>query len=139
MLPDSPIPLGVLRDGQLFILLFDQIGTVTEAFDSSGQLAWAGDYHAFGHLASEVGSLDQPLRALGQYHDRESGLYYNWFRHYDPSLGRFISSDPAGYLQSQNLYWYSSNPTTYVDVDGRGSFAGVTLTLNPRCDWTKQQ
>jgi RHS repeat-associated protein len=139
MLPDSPIPLGLIRDGQLYILLFDQIGTVTEAFDESGRLAWAGDYSAFGLLREEVGELDQPLRTLGQYHDREDGLYQNWFRHYDPSLGRYISADPAGYFSSQNLYWFSSNPTTYVDVDGRGSFAGTTLTLNPRCDWTAAQ
>jgi len=139
MLPDSPIPLGLIRNGRVYILLFDQIGTVTEAFDESGALAWAGDYTGFGRLREEVGELDQPLRALGQYHDRESGLYYNWFRHYDPGLGRYISADPAGYVSSQNLYWFSSNPTAYVDVDGRGSFAGTTLTLNPRCDWTAAQ
>jgi RHS repeat-associated protein len=139
MLPDSPIPLGMLRNGEMYLLLFDQIGTVTEAFDTAGRLAWAGDSSAFGFLYSETGELDQPIRALGQYHDRESGLYYNWFRHYDPWLGRFISADPAGYVYSQNLYWYSSNPTTFVDVDGRGGFSGTSLHLAPRCDWTDAQ
>jgi RHS repeat-associated protein len=138
-LPESPIPLGIVRDGKMQILLFDQIGTVTEAFDDTGALTWAADSTAFGYLRSETGPLEQPIRALGQYHDRETGLYYNWFRHYAPMLGRYISADPTGYLYSQNPYWYSSNPYSWVDYNGLGSLAGGVLTLNWRCDWTEEQ
>jgi RHS repeat-associated protein len=138
-LPESPIPFGLLREGRMHMLLFDQIGTVTEAFDEAGVLTWAADSTAFGYLRAETGPLAQPIRALGQYHDRETGLYYNWFRHYSPMLGRYISADPAGYRYSQNPYWYSSNPYSWVDYDGLGSLAGGVLTLNWRCDWTKEQ
>ena len=138
-LPESPIPLGLLRDGRMHMLLFDQIGTVTEAFDESGVLTWAADSTAFGYLRAETGPLAQPIRALGQYHDRETGLYYNWFRHYSPMLGRYISADPVGYRYSQNPYWYSSNPHSWVDYDGLGSLAEGVLTLNWRCDWTDEQ
>jgi RHS repeat-associated protein len=138
-LPESPIPLGLLREGRMDVLLFDQIGTVTEAFDETGTLSWAADCTAFGQLRAEAGSLAQPIRALGQYHDRETGLYYNWFRHYSPTLGRYISADPVGYRYSQNPYWYSSNPHSWVDYDGLGSLSGTTLTLDWRCDWTKEQ
>lgn len=139
MLPETPIPLGLLRDGKMHVLLFDQIGSVTEAFDETGALSWAADSTAFGYLRAESGDLPQPIRALGQYHDRETGLYYNWFRHYSPLLGRYISADPVGYRYSQNPYWYSSNPHSWVDYDGRGSLAGGVLTLDWRCDWTDQQ
>jgi RHS repeat-associated protein len=138
-LPESPIPLGLLHDGKMDILLFDQIGTVTEAFDETGALSWAADSTAFGYLRAETGALPQPIRALGQYHDRETGLYYNWFRHYSPILGRYISADPVGYRYSQNPYWYSSNPHSWVDYDGLGSLAAGVLTLNWRCDWTEAQ
>jgi RHS repeat-associated protein len=123
----------------MHVLLFDQIGTVTESFDETGALTWAADSTAFGYLRAETGGLAQPIRALGQYHDRETGLYYNWFRHYSPMLGRYISADPVGYLYSQNPYWYSSNPHSWVDYDGLGSLSGGVLTLNWRCDWTKEQ
>jgi RHS repeat-associated protein len=138
-LPESPIPLGLLRDGKMHVLLFDQVGTVTEAFDETGVLTWAADSTAFGYLRAETGALAQPIRALGQYHDRETALYYNWFRHYSPVLGRYISADPVGYRYSQNPYWYTSNPFSWVDYDGLGSLAGGVLTLEWRCDWTKEQ
>lgn len=31
-----------------------------------------------------------------QYHDAGTGLHYNRFRYYDPSIGRYISADPIG-------------------------------------------
>ncbi|WP_390902203.1 RHS repeat-associated core domain-containing protein [Xanthocytophaga flava] len=34
-----------------------------------------------------------PFRFQGQYHDRETGLYYNHFRYYSPEDGRYISSN----------------------------------------------
>jgi len=112
---------------------------VTEAFDENGVLTWGADSTAFGHLRTETGTLQQPIRALGQYHDRETNLYYNWFRHYSPELGRYISADPVGYRNSQNPYWYSSNSHSWVDYNGLGSLSSGVLTLNWRCDWTKQQ
>ncbi|WP_353328934.1 RHS repeat-associated core domain-containing protein, partial [Chitiniphilus shinanonensis] len=34
------------------------------------------------------------LRFPGQYFDAETGRYYNYFRDYDPRIGRYIQSDP---------------------------------------------
>lgn len=38
-------------------------------------------------------------------------MLYNWHRYYDPSIGRYISADPIGQIESReiNLYSYAFN------------------------------
>ena len=40
----------------------------------------------------------------GRYLDKETGLYYFRARYYDAEQGRFISRDPAGYVDGMGLY-----------------------------------
>ena len=45
--------------------------------------------------------------------------HYNYYRDYDPSIGRFIQSDPFGLLAGQNTYWYANaSPVTWADAFG---------------------
>lgn len=37
-----------------------------------------------------------PLRFAGQYSDDEVGLFYNYFRFYNPETGRYVENDPIG-------------------------------------------
>jgi RHS repeat-associated protein len=49
----------------------------------------------------------------------EAKLVYNYFRDYDPELGRYIQSDPIGLKGGINTYGYAyQNPIMNKDPDG---------------------
>jgi RHS repeat-associated protein len=58
-------------------------------------------------------------RFPGQYRDSETGLYQNWYRDYDPKLGRYITSDPVGLQAGPNTFHYVGGiPTMKADPSG---------------------
>jgi RHS repeat-associated protein len=66
-----------------------------------------------------LGVFNYNLRFPGQYSLNESGLYYNYFRDYDPQTGRYIESDPIGLGSGVNTYEYTrGNPMSLRDPLG---------------------
>ena len=60
-----------------------------------------------------------PIRHAGQYFDSEVGVFYNYFRDYDPATGRYVQSDPIGLDGGLNTYGYvKANPLIYIDPKG---------------------
>jgi RHS repeat-associated protein len=53
-----------------------------------------------------LGAFELPLRLPGQYFDKETNLHYNYFRGYDPAIGRYSESDPIGLRGGLNTYVY---------------------------------
>ena len=51
--------------------------------------------------------------------DAVTGLYYERFRNYSPTLGRWTSQDPLGYINGANTYQFvNSSPVGNVDAEG---------------------
>ena len=64
--------------------------------DKDGNLVWFGNYTGWGRLKEETRVTDsayQPFRLQNQYADRETGLHYNFFRYYEPDVGRFVNQE----------------------------------------------
>lgn len=59
-------------------------------------------------------------RFPGQYYDVETGTHYNSHRDYDPTIGRYVESDPIGLNGgSFSTYVYvGGNPLIWFDVSG---------------------
>ncbi|MEJ2625075.1 MAG: RHS repeat-associated core domain-containing protein [Pseudolabrys sp.] len=56
------------------------------------------------------------MRFPGQYFQLESGLAYNRYRHYDPTLGRYTQPDPLGFVDGPSVYAYAKcTPGMYAD------------------------
>ncbi|WP_426285030.1 RHS repeat-associated core domain-containing protein [Luteibacter sp. E-22] len=122
----SGLPIGVLDvDGSsstLSLVHADSLGTPRAVTASDGSLvwSWAVTANPFGEAApvSSTGfSLN--LRFPGQYFDGESGLAYNIHRFFDPTVGRYLQSDPLGLAAGSNTYLYASaNPLRFIDPLG---------------------
>ena len=72
-----------------------------------------------------------PFRYSGEYFDEETGFYYLRARYYDPSIGRFLTEDPAGDGTNSDLR--QGREETTQNRTGDESFAEFCL---PRLDMT---
>ena len=117
--PNSFVPLAQVSNGTLHHLHTDQLGTPLEASNDAGEITWRITYKVWGNtVTEEVEGLRPNIRFQGQNFDQETGLHYNRFRYYDPSLARFISQDPIGLLGGLNTFEYGANPVFWTDPYG---------------------
>ncbi len=109
----------------------DHLGTPQQFISKTGQKRWQGRPQAFGETTEEIALTANPIRFPGQYYDAESGLHYNYYRDYDPGVGRYVESDPIGLGGGVNAYAYALyNPLKYIDPVGLlGLYGGATLDI----------
>ncbi len=134
-------PLAQFTGATLSYLHNDHLATPQVMTDGAQAVVWAGDMEPFGKVTEVVNAVGQDLRFPGQVFDGESGFHYNWNRYYDPSTGRYITSDPIGLGGGNNTYAYvGNNPLFWVDPTGLKVFcsckaiAAVKYINGPKSD-----
>ncbi len=114
--------LFLKQSGQYYFYQNDHLGTPQKLVAMTGVVVWSATYQAFGEAVVDAAStITNNLRFPGQYYDAETGLHYNWFRYYEPEIGRYISVDPIGFIMEDEINLYSftrSNPIHRIDPLG---------------------
>jgi RHS repeat-associated protein len=110
----------------------DATGSVTAVVDQEGRLIERVSYDTYGiptfkdylidpqsPVTRDYSIIDNEILWQGRRYDPESNMYYYRNRTYDPTMGRFLQTDPMGYQDSMNLYQgMGMNPVNFVDPMG---------------------
>jgi RHS repeat-associated protein len=129
-------PVATLQPNGVSVSIFyvhaDHLNTprrITRPSDSA--IVWRWDSNPFGTDTpnqdpdGDSTQFTYNVRFPGQYFDAETGLSYNYFRDYDPQIGRYVESDPIGLKGGINTYAYvKDNPIAQVDSFGLCSCPG---------------
>jgi RHS repeat-associated protein len=103
----------------IYYIHTDQVNRPQKLTDVSDNIVWDGVFDPFGNVWSIAGSETMLLMFPGQYYDSETQLSQNWHRDYDPTIGRYVQSDPIGLWGGINTYAYvGNNPLRYLDPNG---------------------
>jgi RHS repeat-associated protein len=111
--------LALERNGSNYFYHADGLGSITSITDSSKAVVQTYSYDSFGNPRQTTGFRNSYLFA-GRPWDRETGLYFNEARYYDPMDGRFVSRDPISFAGGDvNLFAYvGSDPVNRIDPSG---------------------
>jgi RHS repeat-associated protein len=141
------IPVATLQPNgsggvNIFYVHSDHLNTPRKVSrPSDNQLEWRWDADPFGTTAANqnpagLGAFVYNLRFPGQMYMAETGLSQNYFRDYDPAVGRYVESDPIGLSGGVNTYAYTGDdPIMNYDDLGLAacsySVNAHTLTCTP--------
>jgi len=101
----------------------DHLGSTSVMSDATGAQASYVEYDPYGTIITQTGNYTPTKFYTGKELDISTGLYDYGARHYDSTIGRFITADQGGIHldnpQSLNRYSYClGNPIKYIDPTG---------------------
>jgi len=111
-------------------------GQVVGTTDAAGAVTGASTWSPWGEpLTASADDVDHGW--LGERYDQATGLVYLRARWYDPSTGRFLSSDRFGATTSDprtlHRYAYSfSDPLNRLDRSGEFTLLGLNISISIR-------
>ena len=136
---DSTGPLSVSYNGTEYFYVKNAQGDVTGLVSASGTRVVTYTYDAWGNPLTTTGSLattlgaQNPLRYRGYVYDTETGLYYLQSRYYNPTWGRFISTDKLidnRSINGRNVFAYClNNPVNHIDSNGNMALSLTIATI----------
>jgi RHS repeat-associated protein len=107
---------------------FDALGSVVALSDADGDTVQVYEYDVYGQVAASDPNHPNRFLFTGREFDAETGLYYYRARYYNPTIGRFLQTDPIGYGDGMNWYAYcGNNATNTTDPSGLGSFGFLAM------------
>lgn len=99
----------------------DPLGSVRMSTGADGSVASTAAFDAFGVTTAQTGAT--PAFGFAGQETDPSGLQYMRARYYDPTTGRFLSTDPVApgiddpYVSA--YVYANNNPTTFTDPSGQ--------------------
>jgi len=136
----NDLPMGVVADvnttPNLLVVHTDHLARPIRMTNSARATVWQATWTPWGQAQSLSGTQALNLRFPGQYFQIETGLHYNWHRHYDPATGRYAQPDPLRFVDGPSIYAYAGN-SSLMNVDPTGRYSGplmpkVTPRVGPR-------
>ncbi len=115
-------------NNETYVPMHDLMGNVVAVIDPhTCQVVESYQYNAFGeeiirnadNETVTLSQVDNPWRYAEKRMHEESGLVLFGLRFYDPTIARWISQDPAGFIDGPNRYAYlHNNPIGHLDRFG---------------------
>ncbi|MFF1309026.1 FG-GAP-like repeat-containing protein [Streptomyces sp. NPDC058307] len=136
--PLEQIQSQTTADGTAYFYHHDQLGSVTDLTDATGNLQTSYSYTAYGQLTQTNTATNPPTNRFtytGQYKEPTTNAagYYLRARNYDPTTGRFTAQDPIHPGTADpytSAYAYAGDRPTYaVDLSGQSWWDPITSRL----------